>query len=145
MDKPAEMTGHVPRRISHHFCWVPCTFSKTLEAVHPSKVLVMAAFISYLKWCIPPPNPALKLCSGLEIWVETWGRVEVTCAKHFLLYSSHPQLGMFFYLSLLALQAFATTAHTVTYDWSIDWVLVAPDGLKRPSVGINGQWSCSLI
>ena len=52
---------------------------------------------------------------------------------------------MFLYLSLLALQALATTAHTVTYDWSIDWVSVAPDGFKRPAVGINGQWPCPPI
>lgn len=38
------------------------------------------------------------------------------------------------------------SAATVTYDWSIDWVSVNPDGeAVRPAIGINGQWPCPTI
>lgn len=35
---------------------------------------------------------------------------------------------------------FLVTAKTVTYNWEIDWVVAAPDGVPRPVIGINGQW-----
>lgn len=36
-------------------------------------------------------------------------------------------------------------AATVTYDWTIDWVVAAPDGFSRPVIGINKQWPCPMI
>ncbi|KAH8799438.1 Cupredoxin, partial [Xylogone sp. PMI_703] len=36
-------------------------------------------------------------------------------------------------------------ATAVTYNWSIDWVTVAPDGFSRQVIGINGQWPCPPI
>ena len=48
-------------------------------------------------------------------------------------------------LVLLTLQVIAVTASTVTYNWNIDWVTVAPDGFSRPAIGINGQWPCPSI
>ncbi|KAH8804527.1 iron transport multicopper oxidase FET3 [Xylogone sp. PMI_703] len=38
-----------------------------------------------------------------------------------------------------------TSAATITYNWSIDWVTVAPDGFSRQVIGINGQWPCPSI
>ncbi|KAF8860882.1 FET Ferroxidase [Acephala macrosclerotiorum] len=48
-------------------------------------------------------------------------------------------------LFLLGLQALAVSAKTVTFDWSVDWVSVSPDGFERPAIGINGQWPCPTI
>ena len=37
-------------------------------------------------------------------------------------------------------------AKTVTYNWSVDWVIRNPDGaFPRPVIGINGQWPCPQI
>jgi iron transport multicopper oxidase len=47
-------------------------------------------------------------------------------------------------VAVLALTPFAFAA-TVTYDWTIDWVNVAPDGFVRPVIGINGAWPCPPI
>jgi iron transport multicopper oxidase len=47
--------------------------------------------------------------------------------------------------ALLALQVFAVSAKTVTYNWEVDWVSVNPDGVVRPAVGINGQWPCPSL
>lgn len=49
--------------------------------------------------------------------------------------------------SVVPLLAFAgaTSAAVVTYDWSIDWVIAAPDGFSRPVIGINGQWPCPIV
>ncbi|KUJ21486.1 multicopper oxidase [Mollisia scopiformis] len=48
------------------------------------------------------------------------------------------------YLCVLAWLS-ATLAATVTYNWDINWVEAAPDGFKRPVIGINGQWPCPTI
>lgn len=48
-------------------------------------------------------------------------------------------------LLLLALHVLAVNAKTVTFDWSVDWVSVSPDGYTRPAIGINGQWPCPTI
>lgn len=47
-------------------------------------------------------------------------------------------------LALLVLYS-SVTAKTVTYDWEIDWVTAAPDGVPRPVIGINGQWPCPIM
>lgn len=52
---------------------------------------------------------------------------------------------MIYSLTLLALQALAVAAKTVTYDWNIGWVTVSPDGYSRPAIGINGVWPCPPI
>jgi len=49
------------------------------------------------------------------------------------------------YFLVLALQALAVSASTVTFNWEIDWVSASPDGFQRPAVGINGQWPCPTI
>lgn len=37
--------------------------------------------------------------------------------------------------------ALQTCARTVSYDWSLNWVSVNPDGENpRPAIGINGKW-----
>lgn len=46
---------------------------------------------------------------------------------------------MWHFILLFVLQV---AARTVTYNWDVDWVSVSPDGLRRPAVGINGQWPC---
>lgn len=43
---------------------------------------------------------------------------------------------------VLFVQALLVIASTVTFNWDIDWVSVAPDGIVRPAVGVNGQWPC---
>ena len=48
-------------------------------------------------------------------------------------------------VALIALQALLVSAKTVTYNWSVDWVSVSPDGFERPAVGINGQWPCPTV
>ncbi|KAK2000242.1 multicopper oxidase [Colletotrichum falcatum] len=48
--------------------------------------------------------------------------------------------------SLVALAwANAALAATVTYTWEATWVNVAPLGVSRPVIGINGQWPCPKI
>src|SRR5271163_1698012 len=49
--------------------------------------------------------------------------------------------------SLIALLSFASIAlaDTVTYNWNVDWVTAAPDGVSRPVIGINGKWPCPPI
>jgi len=49
---------------------------------------------------------------------------------------------MWYLLLLFVLQA---AASTLTYNWDVDWVSVSPDGLRRPAVGINGQWPCPRL
>ncbi|KAK2036389.1 multicopper oxidase [Colletotrichum somersetense] len=39
----------------------------------------------------------------------------------------------------------AALAATVTYTWEATWVNVAPLGISRPVIGINGQWPCPKI
>ena len=52
---------------------------------------------------------------------------------------------LFLALVLLGLSQF-TLAKTVTYNWSIDWVIRNPDNaFPRPVIGINGQWPCPQI
>lgn len=36
-------------------------------------------------------------------------------------------------------------AKTVSYEWDVTWVRVAPDGFDRPLIGINGHWPCPPI
>ncbi|KAH7119687.1 multicopper oxidase-domain-containing protein [Dendryphion nanum] len=36
-------------------------------------------------------------------------------------------------------------AKTVTYNFNIGWVSAAPDGYRRPVIGINGQWPIPII
>jgi iron transport multicopper oxidase len=40
----------------------------------------------------------------------------------------------------LTSHASSTTGNTVTYDWNIEWMIAAPDGIARPVIGVNGQW-----
>jgi len=40
---------------------------------------------------------------------------------------------MYFFLAFALAQA--AIAATVTYDWAMTWVEVAPDGIKRPAIG----------
>ncbi|THW28037.1 hypothetical protein D6D23_02314 [Aureobasidium pullulans] len=47
--------------------------------------------------------------------------------------------------SALTSHASSTTGNTVTYDWNIEWVIAAPDGIARPVIGVNGQWPCPSI
>jgi iron transport multicopper oxidase len=48
-------------------------------------------------------------------------------------------------LVLLFSRALSVVASTVSLNWDIDWVSVAPDGIVRPAVGVNGQWPCPPI
>jgi iron transport multicopper oxidase len=45
----------------------------------------------------------------------------------------------------LVAQAITVVADTVTLNWDVDWVSVAPDGIVRPAVGVNGQWPCPPV
>ncbi|KAK4191182.1 putative iron transport multicopper oxidase FET3 [Podospora australis] len=49
-----------------------------------------------------------------------------------------------FSFAFLSLASVARTA-TVTYDWTVDWVWAAPDGVGRPLIGINNAWPCPKI
>jgi hypothetical protein len=40
----------------------------------------------------------------------------------------------------LTSHASSTTGNTVTYDWKLEWMIAAPDGVARPVIGVNGQW-----
>jgi iron transport multicopper oxidase len=40
----------------------------------------------------------------------------------------------------LTSHASSTTDKTVTYDWNVEWMIAAPDGVARPVIGVNGQW-----
>jgi iron transport multicopper oxidase len=44
----------------------------------------------------------------------------------------------------LTSHASSTTGNTVTYDWNIEWMIAAPDGIARPVIGVNGQWYVHL-
>lgn len=50
-------------------------------------------------------------------------------------------LVFFVFLSLLA----SGLAKTLTYNWSIDFVNAAPDGVTRRVIGVNGKWPCPKI
>ena len=50
-----------------------------------------------------------------------------------------------FILLLWIAQAVPALADTVRLNWDVDWVPVAPDGIVRPAVGVNGQWPCPPI
>ncbi|KAG9679669.1 conidial pigment biosynthesis oxidase Abr1/brown 1, partial [Aureobasidium melanogenum] len=45
----------------------------------------------------------------------------------------------------LTSHASSTTGNTVTYDWKLEWMIAAPDGVARPVIGVNGQWPCPSI
>lgn len=45
------------------------------------------------------------------------------------------------FISLLA----CGQSKTLTYNWSIDFVNAAPDGVTRRVIGINGSWPCPKI
>lgn len=50
-----------------------------------------------------------------------------------------------FFVPLLLLHTFVG-AKTVTYDWTVTYVSVNPDGAApRRAIGINGQWPCPAI
>jgi iron transport multicopper oxidase len=59
--------------------------------------------------------------------------------------SQQRTLIMLLLVFLLAMQSLVVDARTVHLTWDIDWVNVAPDGINRPAVGINGQWPCPQI
>jgi iron transport multicopper oxidase len=40
----------------------------------------------------------------------------------------------------LAFLLHGSLVSSIQLDWSIDWVIAAPDGYPRPVVGVNGQW-----
>lgn len=48
-------------------------------------------------------------------------------------------------LIVFLVQTLSVVASTVNLTWDIDWVSVAPDGIVRPAVGVNGQWPCPAI
>ncbi|OLN85996.1 Iron transport multicopper oxidase FET3-like protein 2 [Colletotrichum chlorophyti] len=52
--------------------------------------------------------------------------------------------GMMRSILTLALANVALAA-TVTYNWEATWVNTAVNGVRRPVIGINGQWPCPKI
>ena len=52
------------------------------------------------------------------------------------------------FLSLLSLFLYGVVANaaTITYNFTVSWVIANPDGLQpRPVMGINGQWPIPWI